>query len=206
MLEPTDPGAMAAIGRLDKLETIMQKSLAAAALVAMTITPPLMPAALAADDAPVAVVETEFTPLDEIDRVRNSGCGIDDFEEFLNWYVSSTKSGGWLEQVIWTNYMVKVGKLADPKAPGNWIHRQDYLGQFRITSTDYRFSRQTPAALPNDEFRKVVLTRLGEKQYRVDWRGGRPFAGVEGADRDAQAGAYIFEHKKDCWYLTDDLR
>src|SRR5690349_8180181 len=93
MLEPTDPGAMAAIGRLGKMETIVQKSLAAAALVAMTITPPLIPAALAADDAPVAVVETEFTPLDEIDRVRKSGCGIDDFEEFLSWYVSSTKSG-----------------------------------------------------------------------------------------------------------------
>lgn len=184
----------------------MRKLLATAALVAMMITPSLTPTALAADDTPVAVVKTEFTPLDEIDRVRQSGCGVDDFDEFLTWYVSSTKSGGWLEQVIWTNYMVKVGKLADPEAAANWVDRQDYLGQFRITSTDYRFSRQNPAAVPNDEYRKVTLTRLGEKQYRVDWRGGPPFAGVEGADRDARAGAYIFEHKKDCWYLTDDLR
>lgn len=184
----------------------MRNLLAAAALVAMTITPPLTPAALAADDTPVAVVRTEFTPLDEIDRVRQSGCGVDDFEEFLTWYVSSTTSGGWLEQVIWTNYMVKVGKLADPEASANWVHRQDYLGQFRITSADYRFSRKAPTAASNDEFRKIILTRLGEKQYRVDWQGGPPFAGVEGADRDAAVGAYIFEHKKDCWYLTGDLR
>ena len=184
----------------------MRKLLAAAALVAMTIAPPLMPSALAAGDAPEAAAETGFTPLDEIDRVRQSGCGVDDFEEFLTWYVSSTKSGGWLEQVIWTNYMVKVGKLADPEGTANWVDRQDYLGQFRITSTDYRFSRQDPAALPGNDFRKVTLTRLGEKQYRVDWQGGPPFAGVEGADRDAPAGAYIFEYEKDCWYLTGDLR
>ena len=184
----------------------MQKLLATAALVAMTVAPPLMPPALAAADAPETTTETKFTPLDEIDRVRQSGCGIDDFEEFLTWYVSSTDSGGWLEQVVWTNYMVKVGKLADPEGSAHWVDRQDYLGQFRITSSDYRFSRRNPAAAMNDEFRKVTLTRLGEKQYRVDWQGGLPFAGVEGADRDAAAGAYIFEHKKDCWYLTGDLR
>lgn len=184
----------------------MQKLLAAAALVATIITAPLTSPAFAAGDASVAVTESEFTPLDEIDRVRQSGCGVDDFEEFLTWYVSSTDSGGWLEQVIWTNYMVKVGKLADPEGSADWVDRQDYLGQFRITSSDYRFSRRYPAAAPNDEFRKVTLTRLGEKQYRVDWQGGLPFAGVEGIDRDASAGAYIFEHKKNCWYLTGDLR
>lgn len=184
----------------------MQKLLTSAALIATTIATQLASPTFAASGAPVALVETELTPLDEIDRVRQSGCAIDDFEEFLTWYVSSTKSGGWLEQVIWTNYMVKVGKLADSDSPGHWVDRQDYLGQFRITSTDYRFSRRNPAAAANDEFRQIILTRLGEKQYRVDWRGGPPFAGVEGTDREAPAGAYIFEHKKNCWYLTEDLR
>ena len=95
----------------------MQKLLAAAALVATTIAASLTPPAFAASHAPEPVTESEFTPLDEIDRVRQSGCGIDDFEEFLTWYVSSTKSGGWLEQVIWTNYMVKVGKLCSRRWP-----------------------------------------------------------------------------------------
>ena len=102
--------------------------------------------------------------------------------------------------------MVQVGKLADPAEPGYGVNREQYLGQFRITSSDYRFSREVaPDKLPAD-YRRVTLTRLGDAQYRVDWQGGLSFAGVEGADRDAQAGAYIFEHKKDCWYLTGDLR
>ena len=198
------------IDRLERLEFILRKLFAAAWLMAVFIAPPSMPAALAASDVPAAAaageVEPEFTPLDEIDRVRQSGCGIDDFEEFLTWYVSSTKSGGWLEQVVWTNYMVKVGKLADPEGPGNWVDRQDYLGQFRITSTDYRASREGAVPFPDAQIRQVILTRLGEKQYRVDWRGGLPFAGVEAPGRDASPRAYIFEHKKNCWYLTQDLR
>ena len=138
--------------------------------------------------------------------MREAGCGIGDFEEFLAWYTSATTGGGWLEQVIFTGYMVKVGKLADPADVGYWIDRQDYLGQFRISSSDYRFSREVGSGPLPTEYRRVTLTRLGDGQYRVDWHGGLPFAGVEGADRDAPAGAYIFEHKKDCWYLTGDLR
>lgn len=156
--------------------------------------------------SPGRAAEPEFTPLDEIERVRQAGCGIADFEEFLAWYTSATTGGGWLEQVIFTGYMVKVGKLADPADPGYGVNREQYLGQFRISSSDYRFSREVGSAPLPAEFRRVTLTRLGDTQYRVDWQGGPPFAGVEGADRDAQAGAYIFEHKKDCWYLTGDLR
>lgn len=159
---------------------------------------------LAAEPAPAAATEAAFTPLDEIERVRHEGCGIDQFEDFLGWYVSSTTSGGWLEQVIWTNYMVKVGKLADPEGAANWVDRQDYVGQFRISSADYRFSREKGAT--GTDFRQVTLKRVAEKQYRVDWHGGLGFAGVEGADQDKQDGAYIFEFKKDCWYLTEDLR
>lgn len=156
--------------------------------------------------APARAAEPEFTPLDEIERVRQAGCGIGDFEEFFAWYSSATTGGGWLEQVVFTSYMVQVGKLADPADPGYGVNREQYLGQFRITSSDYRFSRDVaPDKLPA-EYRRVTLTRLGDAQYRVDWQGGLSFAGVEGADRDAQAGAYIFEHKKDCWYLTGDLR
>lgn len=176
-----------------------------APLPARAATPPAPPVSLAGGDGTTAAAESVFTSLDEIDRMRAEGCGRDDFDEFLAWYVSSTTSGGWLEQVVWTNSMVHVGKLADPAAPGYWVDRQDYLGQFRITSSDYRFSREA-ARLPESEFRRVTLTRTGEDRYRVDWRGGLGWAGVEGADRDAQAGAYIFEYKKDCWYLTGDLR
>ena len=159
-----------------------------------------------APGSPARGAEPHFTPLDEIERVRQAGCGIGDFEEFLTWYSSATTGGGWLEQIIFTSYMVQVGKLADPADPGYGVNREQYLGQFRITSSDYRFSREVaPDKLPA-EYRRVTLTRLGDAQYRVDWQGGLPFAGVEGADRDAQAGAYIFEHKKDCWYLTGDLR
>ena len=161
---------------------------------------------LAAEPTPAAATEAEFTPLDEIERVRQEGCGIDQFEDFLGWYVSSTTSGGWLEQVIWTNYMVKVGRLADPEGAANWVDRQDYVGQFRITSADYRFSREKAITGTGIDFRRVTLKRLGEKQYRVDWHGGLGFAGVDRADQDKQDGAYIFEFKKDCWYLTEDLR
>lgn len=164
------------------------------------------PANAAGADPAGAATEAEFTPLDEIDRVRREGCGIDDFELFLARYTSATEGGGWLEQVIWTDYLVKVGKLADPAASGHWVDRQDYLGQFRIMSIDYRVSREAGAGTPDPRFRRITLTRPGKTQYRVDWQGGLPFGGVEGADRDAPAGAYIFEHKKDCWYLTGDLR
>ncbi len=163
-------------------------------------------AALGPPSVPARAAEAAFTPLDEIDRVRQAGCGVDDFEEFLAWYSSATTGGGWLEQVVFTGYMVQVGKLADPATPGYGVERQQYLGQFRITSADYRASREAGSApLPSD-YRRVTLTRLGDTQYRVDWQGGLPFAGVAGADRDATAGAYIFEHQKDCWYLTGDLR
>lgn len=176
------------------------------AMAAIAILTPCSPASAAGTEAGAAATEREFTPLDEIDRVRAEACGRDDFELFLDWYTNATEGGGWLEQVIWTDYMVKVGKLADPAAPANWIDRQDYLGQFRITSRDYHFSRKGAVVDPDIPYRNVTLTRLGDTQYRVDWRGGLPFAGVEGADRDAPAGAYIFEYKKDCWYLTGDLR
>lgn len=145
------------------------------------------PAAAAGADPAPAATEAEFAPLDEIDRVRREG-------------------GGWLEQVIWTDYMMKVGKLADPSAPGHWVDRQDYLGQFRIMSIDYRVSREAGATAPDPRFRRITLTRPSKTQYRVDWQGCLPFGEVESADRDASAGAYIFEHKKDCWYLTGDLR
>ncbi len=181
----------------------MRKILAVpAALLAALLAP--LPATAA--DADKGAAESDFTPLDEIDRVRADACGVDDFEKFLTWYVGATTSGGWLEQVVWTDYMVKVGKLADPADPGHFVDRQDYLGQFRITSRDYRFSREGTIAPRDTPNRHITLTRLGDRQYRVDWQGGLPFAGVEGTDRDAQAGAYIFEYKKNCWYLTGDLR
>lgn len=171
-------------------------------------------AVLAAAGTPTTVIANDdaapFTPLDELDRVRTAGCGMDDFAEFLAWYSSATTGGGWLEQVVWTDYMVRVGQLADPAGEGRWVDRRDYLGQFRITSSDYGFSREAapaaPPAAPSADVRHVTLTRLDATRYRVDWRGGPPFAGVDGANRDARAGAYIFEHKKDCWYLTTDLR
>lgn len=171
---------------------------AAAATLATILAPFAVQAAAPADSG--------FTPLDEIDRVRAAACGVDDFDEFLDWYVNSTTSGGWLEQVVWTDFTVRVGKLADPADPGTLVDRQRYLGQFRITSRDLRFSREGLVAPPDTPNRHVTLTRVGDTQYRVDWRGGLGWAGVEGADRDARAGAYIFEHKKDCWYLTGDLR
>ena len=161
---------------------------------------------LTAVAAPARADESAFTPLDEIERVRQAGCGIDDFAEFLAWYSSATTGGGWLEQVVFTGYMVNVGKLADPAAPGYGVDRQQYLGQFRITSRDYRARPAAGAAPLPPEYRRITLTRLGDTQYRVDWQGGLPFAGVEGADRDAPAGAYIFDHQKNCWYLTGDLR
>ncbi len=159
-----------------------------------------------APGSPARGAEPEFTPLDEIERVRQAGCGIDDFEEFLAWYSSATTGGGWLEQVVFTSYMVQIGKLADPAAPSYGVDRQKYLGQFRITSRDYSASRDAGAAPLPPDYRRIALTRLGATQYRVDWQGGLPFAGIDGADRYAQAGAYIFEHNKDCWYLARDLR
>jgi len=159
-----------------------------------------------APGSPARGAEPHFTPLDEIERVRQAGCGIGDFEEFLAWYTSATTGCGWLEQVIFTDAMVKVGKLADPADPGYGVNREQYLGQFRISASDYWFSREVGSGPLPAEFRRITLTRLGDAQYRVDWQGGLPFAGVEGADRDVQAGAYIFEHQKDCWYLTGDLR
>jgi hypothetical protein len=188
---------------------------AASTLLLMTVVTPLASAS-AADPGHVAIAanapsaegadEPEFTPLDEIERVREAGCGRDNFDEFLEWYANSSTSGGWLEQVVWTDYMVHVGKLAEPDGPGHWVDRQDYLGQFRITSRDLRFSRDGIVAPRDTPNRQITLTRTGADRYRVDWRGGLGWAGVEGADRDAQAGAYIFEYKKDCWYLTGDLR
>lgn len=183
---------------------------AAAAATLIAIGAPLSAQAATPTAPPVSFPDgnraaSTFTPLDEIDRVRTESCGRDNFEDFLGWYISSTTSGGWLEQVVWTDHMVHVGKLADPADPGHWVDRQDYLGQFRITSRDYRFSREAALGFES-EFRRVTLTRTGDDRYRVDWRGGLGWAGVEGADRDAQAGAYIFEYKKDCWYLTGDLR
>lgn len=197
---------------------IMQKLFAASMTMMMaTLAPsPLIASAAAGqqDAIPVALPEpaeqaapdTEFTPLDAIDRVRKEGCGIDQFEQFLGWYTSATAGGGWLEQVVWTNYLVKVGSLANPAGPGRWIDRQDYLGQFRIDSFDYRSIRRPTTLVPDRDFRQVTFHRLEEKRYRVDWHGGSGFAGVEGADQDKQDGAYIFEYKKDCWYLTEDLR
>lgn len=182
----------------------MRKILVASAAIWMAPLPAM--AASTDERAAKGAAQSDFTPLDEIDRLRADACGIDDFEEFLTWYVGATTSGGWLEQVVWTDYMVRVGKLADPADPGRFVDRQDYLGQFRITSRDYRFSREGTIAPRDTPNRHITLKRLGDRQYRVDWQGGLPFAGVEGTDRDAQAGAYIFEHKKNCWYLTGDLR
>lgn len=157
-----------------------------------------------ADSAP----EVDFTSLDEIDRVRKEGCGVDQFEQFLGWYTSATVGGGWLEQVVWTNILVKVGSLANPADPGRWVDRQDYLGQFRIDSFDYSASFDPTMRVSHGKYIRLTLNRLDEKRYRVDWhnKGGPGFAGVEGADQDKQDGAYIFEYKKDCWYLTEDLR
>ena len=57
-----------------------------------------------APGSPARAADPEFTPLDEIERVRQAGCGIGDFEEFLAWYSSATTGGGWLEQVIFTSW------------------------------------------------------------------------------------------------------
>jgi hypothetical protein len=162
----------------------------------------LLPSLAAAQDAPTR----NFTPLDEIERVRKEGCGRDQFARFLGWYAGATTAGGWLEQVVWTDYMVKVGSLADPAAPGRHVDRKDYLGQFRITTRDVRASRDARTPSADTPYRRITMTRLDATHYRVDWRGGLPFGGVEPADRDKQAGAYLFEHRKDCWYLTGDLR
>lgn len=189
-----------------KLLMVPVAVLMTAALTSPSTASAAEPAMPAAGTAESATAEPEFTPLDAIERVRQAGCGINDFEEFLAWYSSATESGGWLEQVIFTSYMVNVGKLADPSGPGYWVDREQYLGQFRISGSDYRFSREVGSGPLPPEYSRISLTRVGDKKYRVGWQGGLPFAGVDGADRDAQAGAYIFEHKKDCWYLTGDLR
>ncbi|WP_137753904.1 hypothetical protein [Sphingopyxis sp. L1A2A] len=50
--------------------------------------------------SPGRAAEPEFTPLDEIERVRQAGCGIADFEEYLAGYTSATTGGGWFMR--WT--------------------------------------------------------------------------------------------------------
>lgn len=158
------------------------------------------PAAAAAQEQPSEEISSDFTPLDEIDRVRREGCGLDRFETFLEWYTQATEAGGWTEQAIFTEFMVLVGKLDDPDGPSYGIGREEYLGQFRITYYDYLYGDRDPQA------RRVTLHRLNERTYRVDWQGGLGWAGGDATDRDKRAGAYIFEYKKDCWYLTRDLR
>lgn len=186
------------------MDTTVRKFPAARAALLIALLAPLP--AMAADAGAGTAAGSDFTPLDQIDRLRAAACDVNDFGEFLEWYVNSTASGGWPEQVVLTDFTVRIGKLADPADPGYLVDRQSYLGQFRITSRDTRFSREAIIAPRDTPNRHVTTTRLGDTRWRVDWQGGLPFAGVEGADRDAPAGAYIFEYKKNCWYLTGDLR
>lgn len=152
--------------------------------------------------------DSNFTPLDEIERVRAAGCGLDQFAEFLTWYTSATEGGGWPEQVIFTDFSVLIGSLKAPDAPPTDLqNRQDYIGTFRITGDDYRASRENRPQVAGFEYRKVTLRRVNEKRYQVNWQGGPSWAGGDDkSDWDRKQGAYVFEFKKDCWYLVADLR
>lgn len=181
-------------------------SLAALALPASAIAQDVGDSASANAVSAGSETSVTFTPLKEVDRVRAEGCGKDQFDGFLYWYTMSTTQGGWLEQVIFTNYLVRVGDLNDPERVHDWADRMEYLGQFRITSRDVRASTLRPVMAENDDYRRITTTRLSDTKYRVDWAGGPGFAGVPEAQQFNKAGAYIFEHMDDCWYLTEDLR
>lgn len=174
------------------------------------------PLSVMAQDAPVAEAappagdgvkaESTFTPLKEVLRVRDEGCGKEQFADFFYWYTIHTDQGGWLEQVVFTNYLVKIANLENPDQIYDWEDRMDYVGQFRITSRDLHSTNARPEEGENPHYRRVTATQVNDTTYRVDWAGGPGFGGVPKAQQFNTAGAYIFEYLHDCWYLTEDLR
>lgn len=200
---------------------IATRFLAALSLASFTLAAPTQ----AQFDAPHTDPYKDAIPdWEMVSATIQHGCKADGFNEFIELFIENQAV-----QMTFTDFEVSMGALvpeiipvhgpsdaADVRlqlAESKKVAKSDYQGQFRLAMRDHYWV-DARSVNDNDGYKYVDIERkqLSPTKWRLDWTGGEfrdvPDGGdgVELIRKTGSPGAYIFEFKKGCWHLIEDLR
>lgn len=167
---------------------------AAAPKASDAVAPPAQTPPVTDSAAPAATVLPD-PPLPE------SACKPEGFREFFEAYVDSESVR---KTYTWAD--VRVGRYADPKQDARSVAGSGYR-DFRIGAVDYRWVYLDPAIKePGDYPRLDIDIEPKDKTAQVEYVKAEFDADDNLVRTVGDRGAYVFELRDKCWYLTQDLR
>ena len=130
-----------------------------------------------------------------------SACKPDGFREFFEAYVDSASV-----RTAYTWADVRIGRYAAPKGDARSVAKAGYH-DFRIGAVDYQWVYLDPAIKePGDYPRLDIDIKPKDTTAQVDYVKAEFDAEDNLVRTVGDRGAYVFELRDKCWYLTQDLR
>lgn len=130
-----------------------------------------------------------------------SACKPDGFREFFEAYVDSASV-----RTAYTWADVRIGKYAAPTQDARSVAKAGYH-DFRIGAVDYRWVYLDPAIKePGDYPRLDIDIKPKDTTAQVEYVKAEFDTDDNLVRTVGDRGAYVFELRDKCWYLTQDLR
>jgi hypothetical protein len=137
-------------------------------------------------------------------------CSLENGESFFTSFLKDKNRRGGLDRSAYTASKVEIRNYDDPSKVLEVRDKENYDG-FRIGFIEYMAFYLDPTVKNPRDYENVTfdLTRINPKTFRVD------YSKAEYVDAErintlirtyGTKGAYIFEHRDGCWYLTQELR
>lgn len=159
-----------------------------------TVAPPAETPPVTDSAAPAATVLPDPS-------LPESACKPEGFREFFEAYVDSASVRN---AYTWAD--VRIGRYAAPTQDARSVAKAGYR-DFRIGAVDYRWVYLDPAIKePGDYPRLDIDIKPKDKTAQVEYVKAEFDAEDNLVRTVGDRGAYVFELRDKCWYLTQDLR
>lgn len=135
-------------------------------------------------------------------------CAPEEYRNFFGHFVRGKDYQGRETRYTYTWPEIQVRDYQNPKTLLEVLRRQD--DEFSIDQRDTRWVRLVPSGNGNPytplkvDLRKINATTFRADHIQAEWGGDGEEERV--IRTYGPPGAYIFEHRQGCWYLTQKLR
>jgi hypothetical protein len=139
-------------------------------------------------------------------------CSPDEYRSFFENFVRGQDYQGNETRLTYTAELIEVRDYENPSYLIGTLNKKD--DEFSINLRDFRWVQLVPSTVDNSPYTRlqIDLKRLNNNTFRVDYiKAQYVYIGVVAEEEYlvrtyGEPGAYIFEHRNGCWYLTQKLQ
>jgi hypothetical protein len=138
----------------------------------------------------------------QLQPARPAYCAPDEYRNFFGHFVRGKDYQGRETRSTYTWPKIQVRDYQTPQTLLEVLRRQD--DEFSIDQRDTRWVRLDPYTPLKVDLRKINATTFRADYIQAEWGGDGQEERV--IRTYGPPGAYIFEHRQGCWYLTQKLQ